>query len=290
MKRVADPAAMRAWSRDQTRAGATIGFVPTMGALHEGHLRLIDEARRLGDRIVASVFVNPLQFGPSEDLDRYPRDLERDAAQLRDRGVDCLFAPSREAMYPATPEVQVVGGVMADVLCGPVRPGHFTGVLTVVAKLFHIVEPAVAVFGRKDAQQAALICRMVADLDMPVRVEVGPLVREHDGVAMSSRNAYLSTEDRNRAAALAPALRAGHAVYADGVRDVAEIEAAALAVVEPEVTAVEYVTAVDPVRMRTPDAPSDDTLLAVAARVGATRLIDNAPLGAGPDGDPHVER
>src|SRR5881392_4435309 len=199
---------MRAWSRAERSRRHTIGFVPTMGFLHEGHLRLVDRARELADRVVVSIFVNPLQFGPHEDLARYPRDLPRDRQFAAAREVDCLFVPDAAAMYPGEPLARIVPGAGADTLEGAARPGHFTGVLTVVAKLFHIVEPDVAVFGRKDFQQAMLVRRMAADLDFALEVDVAPTVRELDGVALSSRNTYLNGDDRRAALALSRALRA----------------------------------------------------------------------------------
>src|SRR3989441_1327176 len=199
---------MRSWSRAERSRRHTIGFVPTMGYFHEGHLRLVDRAQELADRVVVSIFVNPLQFGPHEDLARYPRDLPRDRTLAEARGVHCLFVPNTASMYPAEPVVRVVPGPGADTLEGTARPGHFTGVLTVVAKLLHIVEPDVAVFGRKDFQQAMLVRRMAADLDFPLEVEIAPTVRELDGLALSSRNAYLGGDQRRSALALARALRA----------------------------------------------------------------------------------
>src|SRR5713101_3699309 len=199
---------MRAWSRAQKSRGGRIGFVPTMGYLHEGHLRLVDQAKARADHVVVSIFVNPLQFGPSEDFAAYPRDLARDRTLARERGVDCLFTPETKAMYPADPVTRVAPGGMGDVLEGAIRPGHFAGVLTVVAKLFHVVEPDVAVFGRKDFQQATLVRRMVADLDVPVEIVVAPTTRELDGLALSSRNTYLTADERRPALALSRALRA----------------------------------------------------------------------------------
>src|SRR6266542_173843 len=187
---------MRAWSRAERARGGRIGFVPTMGFVHEGHLQLVDRARQRADRVVLSIFVNPLQFGPQEDLAKYPRDLARDRRLAAERGVDCLFVPELEAMYPAEPLVRVAPGPMADPLEGAARPGHFAGVLTVVAKLFHIVEPDIAVFGRKDFQQAMLVRRMAADLDFGLEIDVAPTVRELDGLALSSRNSYLTADAR----------------------------------------------------------------------------------------------
>ena len=176
---------MRAWSRAERARGRRVGFVPTMGFLHEGHLRLVDRAKERADGVVMSIFVNPLQFGPAEDLAQYPRDLERDRQLAGERGVDCLFVPDTAAMYPAEPLVRVSPGPMADPLEGADRPGHFAGVLTVIAKLFHIVEPDIAVFGRKDFQQAMLVRRLAADLDFGLEIDVAPTVRELDGLALS---------------------------------------------------------------------------------------------------------
>src|SRR2546428_706907 len=207
---------MRSWSRAERSRRHTIGFVPTMGYFHEGHLRLVDRARELADRVVVSIFVNPLQFGPHEDLARYPRDLPRDRTLAEARGVDCLFVPDTASMYPAEPVVRVVPGPGADTLEGTARPGHFTGVLTVVAKLFHLVEPDVAVFGRKDFQQAMLVRRMADDLNFGLEVDVAPTVRELDGLALSSRNAYLQGDERRAALALSRALRAVEQAWRGG--------------------------------------------------------------------------
>src|SRR5207253_518030 len=208
MHELTTPKDMRAWSRAERARERRVGFVPTMGALHEGHLRLVDRAKERADRVVVSIFVNPLQFGPAEDLAQYPRDLERDRQLAGERGVDCLFVPDTAAMYPAEPLVRVSPGPMADPLEGAARPGHFAGVLTVIAKLFHIVEPDIAVVGRKDFQQAMLVRRLAADLDFGLEIDVAPTVRELDGLALSSRNAYLKGDDRRAALALSRALRA----------------------------------------------------------------------------------
>jgi pantoate--beta-alanine ligase len=283
----APPAPALARTRQEVRArvhaaraaGETVALVPTMGALHEGHLALVDRARALADRVVVSIFVNPLQFGPGEDLERYPRDLARDLTLAAGRGVDLVFAPSAAEMYPlGAPEVSVVPGPMAERLCGASRPGHFRGVLTVVAKLFGIVAPDVAVFGQKDYQQAALLRRMVEDLDIPVRIDVAPTVREADGLAMSSRNVYLSNDERARALALPRALERCGALFAAGERDADALRAAlhsALAAsgVDPEYAEVADPATLEPVRRAVPG-----TVCLVAARIGATRLIDNAVL------------
>ena len=273
---------LRHWVRDQRAAGRRIALVPTMGALHEGHLRLVDEARRRADIVVMSIFVNPLQFGPSEDFSRYPRDLERDRSLAAGRGVDALFAPSTEAMYPPAAETSVVPGATADLWEGAARPGHFTGVLTVVAKLLHLVEPDVACFGRKDVQQAVLIGQMVRDLDWPLEIVVVPTVREPDGLALSSRNAYLDDEERRQAAALSGALRAAHEAWRAGQTSAEALEATIrqrLAMF-PGVR-VEYIAIVEP-RTLTPIVTTHaDTIVALAARLGRTRLIDNIVLGEG---------
>jgi pantoate--beta-alanine ligase len=259
--------------------GRQIAFVPTMGFLHEGHLTLIDRARELADFVVLSIFVNPLQFGPSEDLDRYPRDLERDLELARGRGVDLVFAPSVEEMYPrGEPRVAVVPGPAADTLCGASRPGHFRGVLTVVAKLFGIVQADVAVFGQKDFQQAALIRAMVEDLDFHTRVEVAPTVREPDGLAMSSRNVFLSADERGQALSLSRGLGRARALFEAGESDAGTLRAALLNELSAAGIQAEYGEAVDPRTLAPVERALPGTVLAVAARVGKTRLIDNAIL------------
>src|SRR3989442_9685337 len=198
---------MRSWSRSERSRRHPFGFVPTRGYPPQGHLPLVVPPRQLAERVVVSIFVNPLQFGPAEDLTRYPRDLPRDRQLALAREVDCLFVPDATAMYPGEPLARVIPGPVADTLEGAARPGHFTGVLTVVAKLFHIVEPDVAVFGRKDFQQAMLVKRLVQDLDFPLTIDVAPTVRELDGLPLSSRNTYLNPDERRSALALPPPLR-----------------------------------------------------------------------------------
>ena len=289
MIEIAAPREMLGWSRERHRAGRRVGLVPTMGFLHEGHLRLMDQALRGADDLVVSVFVNPLQFGPQEDLARYPRDLARDRELARARGTACLFLPGEQAMYPVTPAVQVVPGGLGRHLCGPWRPGHFEGVLTVVAKLFHLVEPDVAVFGRKDAQQALMVQRMVQDLNFPVDVVVAPTVREADGLAMSSRNAYLSAEQRRAAPVLSRGLGAAHAAFQGGVTAAADLIANVRATVESEpLVRLQYVEAVDPVSLTPVAVAARDTVLALAAHMGGTRLIDNIVLGDGLGSDQFV--
>ncbi|HTK55690.1 MAG TPA: pantoate--beta-alanine ligase, partial [Gemmatimonadales bacterium] len=208
MLQITDIASLRTYIREQRTAGRAIGFVPTMGALHEGHLKLVDEARKRAGRVVMSVFVNPLQFGQNEDLSKYPRDLERDSTLADRRGVDLLFAPTVQVMYPEGAETRVSPGPTASYWEGAVRPGHFSGVLTVVAKLLHLVQPDVAVFGQKDIQQFTLIRKMVRDLDLPVELVMVPTVREVDGLALSSRNVYLSAEERQDAVLISAGLKA----------------------------------------------------------------------------------
>ena len=278
---------MRAWSRAQRAHGGRVGFVPTMGSLHEGHLRLVDRAKALADRLVLSVFVNPLQFGPQEDFATYPRDLPRDRALARERGVDCLFTPEARAMYPTEPAIRVVPQEMAGVLEGAIRPGHFAGVLTVVAKLFHIVEPDVAVFGRKDFQQATLIRRMVADLDVPVEIEVAPTTRELDGLALSSRNTYLSADERRSALALSRALRGIEQAWRGGEADAAKLQSRGMELLGAPGVTPEYLVLVNEL-LQPVERASAKTIVVVAARVGATRLIDNVVLGEGLGADPTV--
>ena len=277
-----EPTALRRWLKEQRDLGKRIGFVPTMGYLHEGHLALVDAARAKSDVVVMSLFVNPLQFGPGEDLERYPRDLPRDRTLAEERGVAALFVPSVGTMYPPGAEVRVVPGDAASRWEGVVRPGHFTGVLTVVAKLFHLVGPDVAFFGQKDVQQAVLIRAMVRDLDWPIEIEVVPTVRNRDGLALSSRNVYLDPEAREQALGLSRALARAHQRYREGARAAADLRTAMDDVLQvyPALT-VEYIAIVDPDRMQPIEQVEATTILALAARVGATRLIDNIVLGKG---------
>ena len=258
-----------------------------MGYLHQGHLRLVDRARELADRVVVSIFVNPLQFGPREDLARYPRDLPRDRELAVARGVDCLFVPETAAMYPAEPLAHVVAGPVGDTLEGAARPGHFTGVLTVVAKLFHIVEPDLAMFGRKDFQQAMLVKRLVQDLDFPLTIDIAPTVRELDGLALSSRNTYLSPDERRSALALSRALRTLEQTWRGGEADPAKLQRVGLdAMRGPDVTP-EYCALVDE-EVQPVSRVTARTVAVVAARVGETRLVDNVVLGEGIGADPRV--
>src|SRR5438552_1887395 len=287
MHELTSPKDMRAWSRAERARGRRIGFVPTMGFLHEGHLQLVDRAKQRADRTVMSIFVNPLQFGPTEDAGQYPRDLERDRRLAAERGVDCLFVPETPAMYPTEPLVRVSPGPMAETLEGAARPGHFAAVLTVVAKLFHIVEPDVAVFGRKDFQQAMLVKRLVQDLDFPVTIDVAPTVRELDGLALSSRNTYLTSDDRRSALALSRALRTLEQTWRGGEADPARLQRAGLEALRGPDVVPEYCALVDD-DVQPVSRVTARTVAVVAARVGKTRLLDNVVLGEGIGADPRV--
>ena len=282
MDTLTTPAELRAWVGARRDAGQRIGFVPTMGALHEGHLTLVDRARQEADAVVMSIFVNPLQFAPHEDLARYPRDLDRDSALASARGVEALFIPTVETMYPPGAEIRVIPGETGARWEGKMRPGHFTGVLTVVAKLFHLVEPDVALFGQKDVQQTVLIRRMVQDLDWNLELVIVPTVRDPDGLALSSRNVYLDAAGRSSALALSSALRRAHQLFAAGERRAATLQREMEEVfrLHPGI-AVEYIAIVDPDHMQPVSTVDGSTLVALAARVGTTRLIDNIVLGQG---------
>jgi pantoate--beta-alanine ligase len=268
---------------DETRAaGARVGFVPTMGALHAGHLALVREARRRAARVVASIFVNPTQFGPGEDFTRYPRDLEGDASKLAAAGVDVLFAPALEEMYPPGDDTRVHVGTIAGMLEGARRPGHFDGVATVVAKLFAAVGRCVAVFGRKDYQQLLVVRRMASDLLAPVEIVGHPTVREPDGLALSSRNAYLSADERARALAIVRGLEAAARRFAAGERSARVLERVARVLVEAAATSIDYVEVRDADTLEPIAAVVTRAVLLVACRVGTTRLIDNLVLGEDP--------
>jgi len=273
-------AGLRAAIATARSRGDRIGFVPTMGFLHEGHLRLVDEAKRTTGCVVMSLFVNPTQFGPNEDFSRYPRDVSGDAAKAEGRGVDLLFLPSVSEMYPTPPSLHVMADDLPTRWEGEIRPGHFSGVLTVVAKLFNIVAPDVAVFGRKDYQQATLIRQMVRELNFPIELVVAPTVRERDGLALSSRNTYLDASARTNGLALVKSLRATAAAFAAGERLGSRLTAVGREklATHPEVR-VDYFAVVDPARMKPVDTAGADSVAIVAARVGPTRLIDNMILG-----------
>lgn len=262
------------------REGTRIGFVPTMGYLHEGHLSLMRIARKHADVAVVSIFVNPTQFGPNEDLSKYPRDFERDEGLCRRENVDVVFYPAADDMYPKDHSTWVVEERLSRGLCGASRPGHFRGVCTVVAKLFNIVLPDVAVFGEKDAQQLRLIERMVRDLDFPVRILRGPTVREPDGLAMSSRNAYLSPEERTQALCLRRALDRAESLYQGGERDAGKLRASMQSVIaESPLARADYIEIVDDSTLEPVQAVAQPCLVALAVFVGKTRLIDNTVIG-----------
>ena len=260
--------------------GARIGFVPTMGALHAGHLSLVERSRREAEFTVMSIFVNPLQFGPAEDLSRYPRPVAEDERLASDAGVDLLFRPDVSEMYGAHRSVTVTAGVLGSKWEGSSRPGHFDGVLTVVAKLLNIIRPDIAVFGQKDLQQAALVKAMVRDLDMPVAIVVSPIVRESDGLALSSRNRYLSPEERRSATTLSRALRSIAKRFDEGERSVEALEAEGKRVVAKDSgVALDYLSVIDQQTFENPDVAQSGNSAIIAARVGTTRLIDNMTLG-----------
>lgn len=280
MREVTSIAALRALLATERSAGRRIGLVPTMGSLHAGHLSLVDAARRESDTVVMSLFVNPLQFGPGEDFDRYPRDLERDRVLAAERGVDLLFAPTVDEIYGTGADLRLSGGEVAARWEGAVRPGHFDGVLTVVAKLFNIVGPDVVCFGQKDIQQATLIRRMIREFNFPIHLLLAPIVREADGLAMSSRNVYLSPAERDAALALSRALRAAEARWRAGESDanaLRQVVGQVLAAV-PGVVA-DYIAIVEPDALAPVARVTRGTIVALAARVGRTRLIDNVIFG-----------
>jgi len=277
---VATSAELAAATATVRAAGERVGFQPTMGALHAGHRANFAIARRENDFVVGSIFVNPLQFGPAEDLARYPRSLDADLAACEAEGADLVFTPDEKEMWPQVPQVRLCAGALADRLEGTLRPGHLDGVATVVAKLLHLVGPARAYFGEKDAQQLAVVRRMVADLAFPHQIVACPTVREPDGLAMSSRNAYLSPEERRSAPVLYRALLAGRAAWRDGAREPAAVEKVARELLDQApLTEVQYVALVDRDTFEPPvHGVRAGQVLAVAARVGTTRLIDNLTL------------
>lgn len=268
---------------DDARAGSrSVGLVPTMGALHEGHFSLIEAAQARSDFVAVTIFVNPLQFGPDEDLDQYPRTFESDLAGCRERGVDLVFAPTPASMYPAGFQTQVSLADITKPLEGESRPTHFDGVTTVVAKLFNLAGPCAAMFGRKDFQQWRILARMAEDLDMPIEVLGCPIVREPDGLALSSRNRYLSDAERSRALGIVAGLRAAHDAWTGGERVPDTLRAMAQEPVDPQFDRVDYVAAVDPDTLLSPNGSPERLLIAVAAHLGTTRLIDNVVLGDDP--------
>jgi len=289
MKLCQTPTEFRDACDEARKKGRRVGFVPTMGALHEGHLALVREAKKHADLVCVSIFVNPTQFGPNEDFSRYPRDLKGDSDKLSGASADLVFAPEAAAMYVEGDATRVRVSRLTDVLCGPFRPGHFEGVTTVVAKLFGIVGPCTAVFGRKDYQQLAVIRRMVKDLYMPVEVIGHPIIREESGLAMSSRNAYLSADERARALSLSRGLRLAMDAFAKGERSASVLRGLVHAEVVANADSIDYVDVADPDSLdvfspvastdRAKDEVGDRALVAIACRIGKTRLIDNAVLG-----------
>jgi pantoate--beta-alanine ligase len=269
----------RAACRDARASRKRLGLVPTMGALHEGHLSLVRAAKAQCDTVAASIFVNPTQFGPAEDLSTYPRQFDRDCRLVEKEGVEILFAPPVEEMYPEGEVTWVLVEGLSEKLDGRSRPGHFRGVTTIVSKLFNIIEPEAAFFGQKDAAQLAVIRRMVRDLNFPVEIVACPIVREPDGLAMSSRNAYLNREERGRALVLQRSLQETRRQFDAGERSAAKLICAAKEVIarEPEVV-LDYFEIVDPATLDPVERISQETLVAVAAYVGSTRLIDNILL------------
>ena len=279
MRIIRDIREMHAASRAARLQGSSIGFVPTMGALHEGHISLVRRARTLANLVVVSIFVNPLQFGPAEDFTKYPRNLEADSARLDAEGAEIVFAPSAAQMYPAGATTVVYVEGLSEKLDGCSRPGHFRGVSTVVAKLLHIVQPDFAVFGQKDAAQVAVLRRMLTDLNMEVQLIVSPIVRESDGLALSSRNAYLSAAERRQALVLHRTLLQVETLASSGHGSAQELRSAALAILASEPAAnLDYFEIVHPATLEPVADVAQGALVAVAASFGNTRLIDNLLL------------
>ena len=279
MKIITAPSEMQKMAQALRREGKTVGFVPTMGFLHEGHLSLMKIARERCDVLVASIFVNPTQFGPNEDLDAYPRDFERDEALCREEGVDLLFYPTPETMYLDGHSVWVDEDSLSGVLCGAARPGHFRGVCTVVTKLLNIVLPDFMVLGEKDAQQLRVLRRLARDLNIPVDIVPGPTVREADGLALSSRNKYLSPAERAEAVCLFQGLEKAKALVAAGERDAAVLKAAICEVIEKTSGIIDYIELVDDETLQPVARADKPALVALAVKFSGARLIDNAVLG-----------
>lgn len=279
MNIIRHPSDMQRWSLDQRRAGTRIALVPTMGYLHDGHLSLVQIARSNADCVVVSLFVNPTQFGPNEDFAKYPRDWGRDERLCREAGVDILFAPAAEEMYAPDASIAVVERILGGGLCGRSRPGHFDGVCTVVTKLFNLVQPHRAVFGEKDAQQLRIIRRLVRDLDIPVEILAGPTIREPDGLALSSRNARLSAEERAQAICLRRALDAMASAFAEGERDADVLRKLGRRVIDHAPLArLDYLELVDDESLAPVLLIERPTLVAVAVNFPSARLIDNTVL------------
>jgi pantoate--beta-alanine ligase len=276
MKVIESPSAMTEWSRQVRLQQQRIGLVPTMGYLHEGHLSLIRLAKKNSDRVVVSIFVNPTQFAPGEDFERYPRDFDHDREACRQEEVDIIFYPAADDMYKASHHTLVSTGALAAKLCGASRPTHFQGVTTIVAKLFNIVQPDVAVFGQKDAQQSLIIRRMVADLNFPLQIIVAPIVREEDGLAMSSRNKYLTGEQRQEARVMYRSLQQAGQLIQAGEREAGQVRQNMLAILErARGMRLDYLAIVDFDNLEPVEKITPHTLIALAAYFGTTRLIDN---------------
>ena len=278
MEIIRTPAEMTAWANRVLAAGQTIGLVPTMGFFHEGHLRLMRKAREKAARTVVSLFVNPLQFGAGEDLGRYPRDFSRDCSLAQAEGVDVIFAPEAREMYPEEACTRVIVSGLTEGLCGRSRPGHFAGVTTVVAKLFHLIKPHCAVFGRKDFQQLAVIERMVADLNWDMEIIGHPIVREPDGLAMSSRNTYLSAAERQAALCLFKAIGHARKRVRTGLAEAKILRHEVEQLLSQDGVTIEYVSLVDQATLRPQAVLRKGVVLTMAIKVGATRLIDNDNL------------
>jgi pantoate--beta-alanine ligase len=276
MQIVTDILEMQSLAESLQRQGRTIGFVPTMGFLHEGHLALMRQARRACNTVAVSIFVNPTQFGPNEDFERYPRDEEGDRKKCETAGVDVLFVPTAPEMYPEKPDVYVTVEGISEILEGRIRPGHFRGVATVVNKLFHIVKPHKAFFGQKDFQQCVIIRRMVKGLNLDVEIVVHPTVREQDGLAMSSRNSYLNADERRAAPVIFRALSAARELFLAGTREPEKIKNKMRAILqgEPGVT-IDYIEIADPETLASLETLRNTLAILVAVRLGRTRLIDN---------------
>lgn len=278
MEVIADPVAMHRFSVECRRGGRTVGLVPTMGYLHEGHLSLVAESRRRCDCTVLSLFVNPIQFGPNEDYEKYPRDERKDLALCEAAGVDAVFLPSPAVMYAPDASVTVDESVLSQGLCGAKRPGHFRGVCTVVAKLFNLVQPDAAVFGEKDFQQVAVIRRMVRDLNFPIEIIPAPIVREADGLAKSSRNVYLSTEERRNALGLSKSIAAARTRIRGGETDAAAVLGEVAAILQEHALRIDYAELVDPDTLEPQRSARPGLRLILAAYCGRTRLIDNGDV------------
>ncbi len=269
---------MQAYSTFLRKKGMSIAVVPTMGCLHEGHLKLIDTAKKHADAVIVTIFINPTQFGPKEDFSKYPRPFRNDLALCKKHGADAVFAPSPAEMYSADSSTWVEELMLSKNLCGKSRPGHFKGVTTVVAKLFNATLPDFAVFGRKDFQQAKIIARMVRDLNFPVRIVLENIVREKDGLAKSSRNTYLSREDRNGALSISRSLKSAKLAISNGERKVENVRKNIVSEIEAAAGRVDYVEIVDPENLEPAKNLSGKILIAVASFFGKTRLIDNIEI------------